>query len=137
MLGKRKREVVVATRETSQRSSDDERPTAIPSIDGRDVFRKYFESTFEPLPKSQTGTPSLLEDDAISPSLSEDEESEWEGLSESGKEQQTAVEVVELPAATTTEEADDVELQRQQYKTFMVSGIATRTRPAQGANAEG
>ncbi|KAL2432518.1 hypothetical protein ABEF95_012217 [Exophiala dermatitidis] len=128
-LGKRKREVVVATRHRLRSSSDDsgDQHNAIPSGIERDIFKKYFESTFEPLPESQTAIPPVSdededEDDDVSDNSSsrEDEDEDWEGLSESEQEEEpTTVEVIEHWNAT--KDSDDAEFRRLQYKTFMSS----------------
>ncbi|EXJ80419.1 hypothetical protein A1O1_08564 [Capronia coronata CBS 617.96] len=127
MLGKRKREVVVATRETRRSSDNEQPPSTFPELE-RDIFKKYFESTFEPLPEYQTGTPSLLEDEdnATEPSSEEEEDSDWEGLSEPEQEE-TTVEVIEH--RTFTDDTEEVELRRQQYKTFMTSKPPKEVEP--------
>lgn len=121
MLGKRKREVAVATRQ-SQRTHEEESPPA-PDDGERDVFRKYFESTFEPLPESQTAVPSFREDEAEEDVVGAEEESEWEGLSDTDAESaqpSATVEVVVHQTSLAGREEDEDELQRARYKTFMV-----------------
>ena len=123
MLGKRKREVAVVPRQ-SWRDNEEEIPREISSAADHDAFRKHFESIFEPLPESQNPTWLPAEDEEEGESLKE--ESEWEGLSESGLELETkpegvVIEVVQHQA--DVEESDDVGLQREQYKSFMVSVV--------------
>lgn len=115
MLGKRKREVAVAIAPMHGSQKDEQLSTA-PSTTGRDIFRKYFEATFEPLPPSQPEAPSLLEDEEEA-QLSEDE-SEWQGISDTEQEKAT----VEIIHHRAVEDAGEhTELQRQRYKSFMVS----------------
>ncbi|EXJ79769.1 hypothetical protein A1O3_08052 [Capronia epimyces CBS 606.96] len=121
-LGKRKREVVVAARDTRRGTdSDNEQPTAHTTLSDveRDIFRKYFESTFEPLPESHAPTPSLLEDEENARDFSDEEDVEWEGLSEPEQEN-TTVEIIEH-RTFTTDGTEEAELQRKQFKTFMTS----------------
>ncbi|EHY56632.1 pre-rRNA processing and 40S ribosomal subunit assembly [Exophiala dermatitidis] len=126
-LGKRKREVVVATRHRRRSSSDDgdDQHNAIPPETERDIFKKYFESTFEPLPESPTVLPPPSdedegEDDDGSDDPSSREDEDWEGLSGSEHEEgPTTVEVVEHWKATN--DSEDAEFRRLQYKTFMSS----------------
>jgi len=117
MLGKRKREITVAPRQIART----EKQTAAKDelVVDQSIFRRHFESLFEPLHESRTVTTSLDEDEKENePS---DEESEWGGFSEAdlGPEEENAtVEVVEH--RTDTEVAEDAESQRLRYKTFMV-----------------
>jgi hypothetical protein len=128
MLGKRKREVAVVTRLRERTSVDSEHAPAAASDVNRDIFRKYFESTFEPLPESHIATSSLSDeeeeedDDEIE---SAQEESSWEGLSDV-ENTHASVEIVEH---RTLEEREDAESRRQQYKTFMVSSGTLAQHP--------
>ena len=129
MLGKRKREVAVARRQSTDNEEEAERvKTANSPADDQAVFRRHFESLFEPLPKSRAATLSSGEDEEaseISDELS-DQESEWEGLSEAGFASEApndTVEVVEHRSDTVM--AEDIDSQRQQYKTFMVRFYAS------------
>ena len=119
MLGKRKREVAVAyQRSRPDRHQNNENTTAQTDKE-RDIFRQYFELSFEPLRELQSQTPPLLEDEEGVGDNS-GTESEWEGLSNPSDEQ-TTVEVVEhciIPNG-----GEDVEEQRQQYRSFMVRGL--------------
>ncbi|OAP56652.1 hypothetical protein AYL99_08764 [Fonsecaea erecta] len=89
MLGKRKREVAVATRQRL-RSLDDEQAVASPVAVDREIFRKYFESTFEPLPETEItiNPPQEKEEDDEDKGEDDDahgdseEEPEWDGLSD-------------------------------------------------------
>lgn len=133
-LGKRKREVVVATRHRRRSSSDDgdDQHNAIPPETERDIFKKYFESTFEPLPESPTVLPPPSdedegEDDDGSDDPSSREDEDWEGLSGSEHEEgPTTVEVVEHWKATN--DSEDAEFRRLQYKTFMVSHCGRKSK---------
>ena len=129
VLGKRKREVAVVTRHR-ERTSDDKPTPADASDVNRDIFRKYFESTFEPLSESHIATPSLsdeeVEEDEDDEIESAQEESSWEGLSDV-ENRDANVEIVEHRALL--EEREDAEFQRQQYKTFMVSSGTLAKHP--------
>lgn len=129
MLGKRKREVAVAPRRRERISTDDENPTPTTSADAsQDLFRKYFESAFEPLPESKMKPSSHPEGDE-SESEGEDledenseatsEESAWEGLSDAGQQDAEVVVVVEHNA--TAQDAEELDSRKRQYKSFMVS----------------
>ena len=128
MLGKRKREVTVARRQSTQNEEVAEGSVAATTpADEQAVFRRHFESLFEPLPESQTARPSSGEDDEVrqTPDETSDEGSDWEGLSETDFELDApddAVEVVEHRSDTAV--AEDIESQRQQYKTFMVRSLS-------------
>ena len=116
MLGKRKRELAVAPRQTP-RSQKEEESVDDSSAANNDVFRHYFESTFEPLPHTENDTLSVSEDEEQSARSSE-EESDWEGLSDPVTAVST-VQVVEHKVARLEEDEND-EQQRQRYKEFMV-----------------
>ncbi|RVX68125.1 hypothetical protein B0A52_08266 [Exophiala mesophila] len=124
MLGKRKRDVAVARRQNE--SSLEQGQTISPdgSDNDQDVFRRYFESTFEPLPESEKVKPSSHDSDEEENEVSDEIESDWEGLSEDGA-NVTAIQVVEHKTAPTT--SDRREDERQQYKSFMTS------KPPKGA----
>lgn len=118
MLGKRKRELAVAPPQTSH--SQDEESGAESSSEDHDVFRRYFESTFKPLPHVEKDMTAVLEAEEEFAQSSE-EGSDWEGLSDPGMELST-VEVVEHKVSHLDHEANDEE-QRQRYKDFMVSHL--------------
>ncbi|KIX10542.1 uncharacterized protein Z518_01625 [Rhinocladiella mackenziei CBS 650.93] len=129
----------VAVARRPQQHTIEQPPTTTSSAE-RDVFRKYFESAFEPLPESQTDIPYLQEDEDDVADHSE-EESEWEGLSDAENDS-TTVEVVEH--RTILDETQDHELQRQRYKSFMssrppkeVEPVTTKSKgqPADGEDA--
>jgi len=138
MLGKRKREIAVAPRRRPRISTGDEDSNPTTSADAsHDVFRKYFESAFEPLPDSKTAASLHSEGDdgsgsegaGASPAGDEDnnsmsEESAWEGLSDT--DQQDA-EVVVVEHNSIAQDLQDLESHKEQYKTFMVSDAARRT----------
>ncbi|KAH0846979.1 hypothetical protein AYO21_02325 [Fonsecaea monophora] len=146
MLGKRKREVAVTTRQRLRSSDreDDERQTLTTPLDAnREIFRKYFESAFEPLPEIKTTAllaPEKEEEEESQGGVGDsgfvEEESEWDGLSDSGH-QDGAVEVVEHRAASDL--AEEAKTRRQHYKTFMSSrppkeihGVVTKDSARQG-----
>jgi hypothetical protein len=120
MLGKRKRELAVAPRQTSPTQGDGASGAESP-IEDQDVFRRYFEATFEPLPHDENEM-SQAEEVEEQTGQSPDEESAWEGLSDAGNEI-TTVQIVEHKSFHQGHDpdGDDDERQRQQYKQFMVS----------------
>jgi hypothetical protein len=124
MLGKRKREVAVVAR-PRHGTAEDAQPSPPPTEVTVDIFRKYFESTFEPLPEQETtATPSLLEDEEEDededgdPDLIE-EDLPWEGLSDAGKES-APVPVETIEHRAVIDSGEDIDIQRPHYKTFMV-----------------
>ncbi|KIV85690.1 hypothetical protein PV11_01356 [Exophiala sideris] len=136
MLGKRKRDVAVVTR-PRYANPEGERPSSSPDDVGSDIFRRYFESTFEPLPeKATTATPSLLEDEETDEDADEDEDLDvpeqdlpWEGLSDAGEEA-APVEIIEH--RLVVDSGEDVDIPRPQYKTFMSAKPPKEVQ--QGAN---
>jgi hypothetical protein len=121
MLGKRKRDLMVVPRRKAHNQQEKKRSTSENTASAAtDIFRRHFETLFEPLPESQIASASP-EDPEVQSDLS-DEASEWDGLSDAGsvpEQEHSAVEVVEHgldPGA-----AEDADLQRKQYKKFMVS----------------
>ncbi|KIW20166.1 hypothetical protein PV08_00741 [Exophiala spinifera] len=130
MLGKRKREIAVAPRRRPRISTGDEDSNPTTSADAsHDVFRKYFESAFEPLPDSKTAASLHSEGDdgsgsegaGASPAGDEDnnsmsEESAWEGLSDTDQQDE---EVVVVEHNSIAQDLQDLESHKEQYKTFM------------------
>lgn len=105
------------------RSSPEQERAVSPdgSGDEQDVFRRYFESTFKPLPETEILKPSSHGSEEEENEVSDQNDSDWEGLSETGT-YGTAIQVVEHQSARTT--SDDREDERkQQYKSFMVSRL--------------
>lgn len=79
MAGKRKRETVVVRRIANEPVNEADVPSS-------DLFRKYFEATYEPLPESTKTTKAFQSEDVESGSddSSDDspEEASWDGLSD-------------------------------------------------------
>jgi hypothetical protein len=124
MLGKRKRENLVQVRQSSSTKDGDQQQagTTVASND-REIFRKHFEAMFEPLPGSESATPTFGQEVDEEDSGPTSDESAWEGLSEPEpdsvpNEETSLVEVVDHRAEVRDTEAP--ELERQRYKTFMV-----------------
>lgn len=132
MIGKRKRDVTVVSREEADSDSGSETPVS--SAAAHDVFRKFFESRFEPLEPVQR--PVRDEEDPTEKHSDEDEEDEledaselsseegseeeWNGISEDGEEdsgQKQAVEVVEF---TDVRNPNEGILDKKMLKRFMV-----------------
>jgi len=121
MLGKRKREYTIFRRQNE--SAGDSCNENTPSHDvPRDVFQRYFEAFFEPLPESQTTTPSLLDDQSDEDDEGDEEEeraeeSDWEGLSDTVR-PTGSVGVVEHDVQVG--KGDESRAPRQDFKSFMV-----------------
>ena len=121
MLGKRKRDhatvrrVQLQEQEVVQSGSDQ---------DAADVFKKYFESRFEPLDVTvstpDTAHPEALDDDSTA------DESAWSGI-EDGETSGTEVEVVQHATLSRTTAGNDV---RSEYKTFMSAKPPTASNSA-------
>ena len=108
MLGKRKRDKTVTRRNETEQDSDS-------GTDHQQLFRHYFESRFDPLPETESQTPSLSEEAASEETDSH--ESEWEGFSEDHDDSPPIVEVVEHSKPTVT----DLDFtRRSQLRSFMV-----------------
>ena len=112
MLGKRKREAVAVARDTQLRQ-----PTAYEveeEYPPDEIFRKYFEAKFEPLPDS--GLKALQVPDGVDSETSDEEaDSDWSGFSDEASE--TRVEIIEHSSSkrSTDDHGDKVEL-----RSFMV-----------------
>lgn len=122
MLGKRKRDVVVVTRQIRQEDSDIQ--SLSPSADEKqDILRKVFEARFGPVE-------ALVKPIARSPeepshlSLAEGNDDEWEGLSDqvdnAASDEHPSAEVVEH--TTSWNSAKDM-LDKPARKAFMVCFI--------------
>ena len=117
MIGKRKRDVKVARRASAE-SEQGPTNSADASNHDQDLFRRYFESTFEPLEKVDVrGSPQAVSEDEDD-EISLDDESDWAGLSDE-EANITAVHVVEH--RDLSKDSEDHEDARQHYKSFMVS----------------
>ena len=111
MTGKRKRDQVVARRL--------ERSPSLESADPKpDLFRKYFESRFEPLEESFVTTATLAEgaDEDLTSDDGSSSDLEWQGLSDNGTSEKF-VEVVEL---SKPEEEQTVTTRSAEFRSFMV-----------------
>ena len=116
MVGKRKRDASVVSRSTKTEEQDTSIPTT-PTDVSHDLFRKFFESQFEPLdvPGGQVSRePESEEDNDDGESEeSEGDDSEWDGITgDEGK-----VEVVEHQDSSTRA---DGPLDKKARKAFMV-----------------
>ena len=131
MLGKRKREVAVATRPSQPTPAGNATTTTLSDAE-REIFRQYFESSFEPLPAAGRQAPPLIGDGEDASGDNSETESEWEGLSDPAEERAT-VEVIEHRVVENG--GDDAEEQRQQYKLFMVSGYNGELTAQLGLNS--
>lgn len=120
MLGKRKRDVAVVRRQSGSSPEQERAVSPDGSADEQDIFRRYFESTFEPLPETEILKPSGHNAEEEESEVSDQNDSDWEGLSETGT-YGKAIQVVEHQSARTP--SDDREDERKQYKSFMVSRL--------------
>jgi hypothetical protein len=91
--------------------------TSTNESDHQDLFKKYFESRFEPLAEPKPEFSSPVEDPESEKDDGGSEESEWEGLSENTP-QSPAVQVV-VHSKHTMAESDDLTL--SEYRSFMAS----------------
>ncbi|EGC48854.1 conserved hypothetical protein [Histoplasma capsulatum var. duboisii H88] len=132
MLGKRKRDVVVVTRQIRQEDSDIQ--SLSPSADEKqDILRKIFEARFGPVE-------ALVKPIALSPekpshlSLAEGNDDEWEGLSDKANnaatEEHPSAEVVEH--TTSWNPAKDM-LDKPARKAFMTSKPPPSSKEAQNS----
>lgn len=118
MVGKRKRDTSVVSRSTKADEQEQETSTpTTPTEASHDLFRKFFESQFEPLdvPGGQVSRePESEEDNDDGESEeSEGDDSEWDGITgDEGK-----VEVVEHQDSSTRA---DGPLDKKARKAFMV-----------------
>lgn len=111
MTGKRKREVVAVSRAPQHHASGDGHSGE------SDVFRRYFERVFEPLPESKVEVDDLSESSEDQPSQGE-EGDEWEGFSD---QQSSAAPVVQVIEHNTESASDANSRSKTEFKTFMVS----------------
>lgn len=108
MAGKRKREAVIVRRSLPTNADDEDRSN------DKDVYRKYFESVFEPLPEIRTEVDDSNE--SSHGDLSEVED-EWEGFSEQEDPLPSTVQIIEHG----TESAFDANPRSStEFKAFMV-----------------
>ena len=118
MVGKRKRDASVVSRSTKTEEQDTSTPTT-PTDVSHDLFRKFFESQFEPLdvPGGQVSRePESEEEEDDDESEDSEADSEWDGITgDEGK-----VEVVEHQDSSTR--ADGL-LDKKARKAFMVCRI--------------
>lgn len=130
MIGKRKRETTVASR--SRKTDDSPSPPPAAADNAQDIFRKYFESQFEPLdlppPRPTEGLSSEDEGDEDDSDVSESEE-EWGGASDEDDEGEDGnVEVVEYKDTRMT---PDLKMDKKARKAFMVCTLLSwSTSPA-------
>lgn len=114
MIGKRKRETTVFHREEQASAATSDRPRA-------ELFRKYFEARFEPLPQSTTTTSNPAKNESQE-SIETDEQSEdssWEGLPEDAS--PPRVDVVEHQS----QDVSIKDLERPfEFKSFMVPRLS-------------
>lgn len=119
MIGKRKRDTSVVSRSTKADEQEQETSTPTTPTDvSHDLFRKFFESQFEPLdvPGIQVSrAPESEEDNDDGESEESEVESEWDGITGDGDEGK--VEVVEHQDSSTK---TDGLLDKKARKSFMV-----------------
>ena len=115
MVGKRKREATVISRETEKTGPPK------PADHHHDVFRRYFESRFLPLSldlsqstKEEEEAEEEEGDDDDDDDDEDEEESEWDGVSD-GQEEEQQVEVIECKDSASVQQDD-----RNARKAFMV-----------------
>ncbi|EDN04889.1 predicted protein [Histoplasma mississippiense (nom. inval.)] len=118
MLGKRKRDVVVVTRQIRQEDSDIQ-SLSLSADEKQDILRKVFESRFGPV-EALVKPIAMSPEEPSHPSLAEGNDDEWEGLSDkadtAASEQHPSTEVVEH--TTSWNPAKDI-LDKPARKSFM------------------
>ncbi|KAL2013544.1 hypothetical protein VTN00DRAFT_1069 [Thermoascus crustaceus] len=119
MPGKRKRETAVVSRTTEEGENREPSPDVAES--SHDIFRRYFESRFEPLePIPDKRSPSTQPTTAMSEDGDEDEDenadSEWDGISEQNDDS-PQVEVVEHTGSRNV--TDNMLVDKKARKAFM------------------
>lgn len=122
MIGKRKRDTSVVSRSKTAQQEEDSTPTTptTPTDTSHDLFRKFFESQFEPLdvPGGKVSREDSDKDEDEDQDEDDEEDSkagsDWEGLS--GEEDDDGVEVVEHRESSLK----DGLLDKKARKAFMV-----------------
>lgn len=114
MLGKRKRDTQVVSREKA--GSEDHDSMTGRTANTNDVFRQYFEAQFAPLPEQHNASSVEESEDESVVSENESDISEWSGISDTG-DPVAVVEVVDH-VSKSTDEKD--EFHRARQKAFMV-----------------
>lgn len=119
MPGKRKRDTTVVSRTVEE---EDREPSPDVADSSHDIFRRYFESRFEPLEpipvknsQSSQSTTAINEDE--DEDENEDTDSEWDGISEENDDS-PQVEVVEH--MDTRNMTDNMLVDKKSRKAFMV-----------------
>ncbi|OJD25317.1 hypothetical protein ACJ73_03311 [Blastomyces percursus] len=133
MLGKRKRDVVVVTRQVRD-EEDSNLQTLSPSAEEKqDILRKLFEARFGPVEALVKPINTAPEEPSQSSSAEEDDDDdEWEGLSDEGEEQRAA-EVVEHTTAWNS--TKDI-LDKQARKAFMTSKPPSSSQAARNSTTK-
>lgn len=109
-LGKRKREVPVISNKSRGVSSEE---STSAELDAQQIFRRHFEAQFKPLPVIHKS--AKVEEEA--PKDDPEEESDWNGISES---EEDGVQVVEHTDAQSRIAA----MSKEELKAFMVFSLA-------------
>lgn len=126
MIGKRKRDAAVISRTSTTADAEDAQSATTPDVEApHDIFRKFFESQFQPLElpakrmqKDTAGSSGDDDDDADSEDEELGSQSEWNGVSDEDEgSENNKVEVVECKDSRTT--TDDV-VDKKARKAFMV-----------------
>lgn len=116
LLGKRKREVAVVSRETKRSVSASPPPAP---VDAQDLLRQYFESQFEPIEQPKPTQESESEDSSA-PDTEDEEGSDWDGISD-GDGKPAEPEVVDHTNSNCERlNEDDDEIEKIFRKEFMV-----------------
>ncbi|EEH46114.2 uncharacterized protein PADG_02264 [Paracoccidioides brasiliensis Pb18] len=119
MLGKRKRDVTVVTRQAhNEEDSDEENPTS--ADEAQDILRKIFEAEFGPVEALVKPISTAPKESSYLSSAEEenDGEEEWEGLSDEANAVEQPAEVVE---DTTSWNSRKDCVDKQAWKAFMTA----------------
>lgn len=118
MLGKRKREVAVVSRETKRSVSASPPPAP---VDAQELLRKYFESRFEPI-EEPTPTKEPGAEDSSAPATEDEDGSDWDGISDDDEDEDDDTEEPEVVDHTISnrDTLEDDEIDKLSRKEFMV-----------------
>ncbi|KKZ59949.1 hypothetical protein EMCG_05240 [[Emmonsia] crescens] len=134
MLGKRKRDVAVVTRQTCNEEDSDLQSPSSSADEAQDILRKVFEARFGPV-EALVKPIATRPEETSHPSSSEEDGDEWEGLSDEADndnddDKHQSAEVVEH--TTSWDSAKDI-LDKQARKTFMTSKPPSSSKAARNS----
>ncbi|KAL1981453.1 hypothetical protein VTN96DRAFT_2669 [Rasamsonia emersonii] len=123
MPGKRKRDTTVVSRDAG--SDTDDTPTATADA-SHDIFRRFFESKFQPLDPAPVRKPTVAQEENTDEDSEEESEPEWQGITDED-EDEPQVEVVEH---TDTRDATVPTLDKKARQAFMTAKPPSLSEPS-------